>query len=146
MDRETNEGVIRVEVNCAYLSAWAAMLMIQDAERRLTAQGEGMKHEKKMWFSRFRAKVKELWDIHGKLDEDVWKSAYNERTGSYGAIDSFLRDANELARLILTFADRASTSQEAVDEVFALLRSRVGEGLMPDEALDFFDLDRFKKK
>ena len=50
-------------------------------------------------------------------------------------------EANELARLILLYADR-SANQDVVDAIFKFIREQPGEGIVDEELLKNFYLKK----
>ena len=125
-----------VETNVLYMGVMALDLILQDAERRMRAAGGGLKYEKKMAFNRFFKAVKEARMMSEILQDDVVAST---EKSSYRDYDIWLGEANELARLILLFADK-STVEGNSDAVFDRLDSLGGEGIITDEVLQKFYL------
>ena len=125
-----------VETNVLYMGVMALDLILHDAERRMRAVGGGFRQEKKMAFNRFFKAVKEARMMSGMLQDDVVAST---EKSSYRDYDIWLGEANELARLILLFADK-STVEGNSDAVFDRLDSLDGEGIITDDVLQRFYL------
>ena len=125
-----------VETNVLYMGVMALDLILHDAERRMRAIGGGFRQEKKMAFNRFFKAVKEARMMSGMLQDDVVAST---EKSSYRDYDIWLGEANELARLILLFADK-STVEGNSDAVFDRLDSLDGEGIITDDVLQRFYL------
>ncbi len=125
-----------VETNVLYMGVMALDLILQDAERRMRAAGGEFKYEKKMAFNRFFKAVKEARMMSERLQDDVVAST---EKSSYRDYDIWLGEANELARLILLFADKATVEGNS-DAVFDRLDSLQGEGIITDDVLQRFYL------
>lgn len=125
-----------VETNILYMGVMALDLILHDAERRMRAVGGGFRQEKKMAFNRFFKAVKEARMMSGLLQDDVVAST---EKSSYRDYDIWLGEANELARLILLFADKATVEGNS-DAVFDRLDSLQGEGIITDDVLQRFYL------
>lgn len=125
-----------VETNVLYMGVMALDLIIRDAERRMRAVGGGFKQSKKMMFNRFIESVKTACLMAERLQDDVVDSTAKS---SYKDYDVWLGEANELARLILLFADKATVEGNS-EAVFDRLDSLKGEGIIDDEALKNFYL------
>lgn len=133
---ENKITVQSVETNVLYMGVMALDLILQDAERRMRAAGGEFKYEKKMAFNRFFKAVKEARIMSERLQDDVVAST---EKSSYRDYDVWLGEANELARLILLFADK-STVEGNSDAVFDRLDSLEGEGIITDDVLQRFYL------
>lgn len=125
-----------VEINVLYMGVMALDLILRDAERRMRSVGGGFRQEKKMVFNRFFKAVKEACLMAERLQDDVIASTAGS---SYRDYDIWLGEANELARLVLLFADK-STGDGASDAVFELLGTFPGEGIIDDGVLENFRL------
>ena len=125
-----------VETNVLYMGVMALDLILRDTERRMKAAGGEFKYEKKMAFNRFFKAVKEACLMAERLQDDVVDSTAKS---SYKDYDVWLGEANELARLILLFADKSTVDHNS-DAVFDRLESLDGEGIITDEVLQRFYL------
>lgn len=125
-----------VETNILYMGVMALDLILRDTERRMRAIGGEFKYEKKMVFNRFFKAVKEACLMAERLQDDVIASTARS---SYRDYDVWLGEANELARLILLFADK-STEDGNSEAVFDILESLGGEGIIDEGVLRNFRL------
>lgn len=125
-----------VETNVLYMGVMALDLILRDAERRMKAAGGEFKYEKKMVFNRFFKAVKEACLMAERLQDDVVDSTAKS---SYKDYDVWLGEANELARLILTYADKSS-EDGAAEAVFDRLDSFKGAGVVSEDDLRRFFL------
>ena len=128
--------IASVEINVLYMGALALDLILRDAERRMRAQGGEFKHEKKQLFNRFTKAVKEACILVDQLNEDVINSTEKSHFKDYNVWQA---ESNELARLILTFADKAS-EEGATESIFNYIGSFKGAGIITKEALERFYL------
>lgn len=133
---ENKITVQSVETNVLYMGVMALDLILRDAERRMRAAGGEFRYEKKMTFNRFLKSVKDACLMAESLQGDVIKGT---EKSSYRDYDIWLGEANELARLILTFADKATIEGNS-EAVFDRLDSLKGEGIITDEVLQRFYL------
>lgn len=125
-----------VETNVLYMGVMALDLILRDAERRMRAVGGEFKREKKMIFNRFIESVKTACLMAERLQDDVIASTARS---SYRDYDVWLGEANELARLVLLFADK-STEDGNSEAVFDILESLEGEGIIDEGVLRNFRL------
>ena len=125
-----------VEINVLYIGVMALDLILRDAERRMRLAGGEFRFEKKQRFNRFFRSVKDACVQAEALQDDVVRCT---EKSSYKDYDIWLGEANELARLILLFADK-STTEGAAEMVFDCLDSFKGEGIINDEVLQRFYL------
>lgn len=125
-----------VEINTLYMGVLALDLILRDAERRMRAQGGEFKHEKKQCFNRFFKAVKEATIMAEMLGDDVIASTAKSHYKDYNIWQA---EANELARLMLTFADKA-TEEGASEAILGYIHSFKGAGIITDEVLERFYL------
>lgn len=125
-----------VETNVLYMGVMALDLILRDAERRMKAAGGEFKYEKKMVFNRFFKAVKEACLMAERLQDDVVDSTAKS---SYKDYDVWLGEANELARLILLYADKSS-EDGATEAIFSYLNSFKGAGVVSEDDLRRFFL------
>lgn len=125
-----------VETNVLYMGVMALDLILRDTERRMRAIGGEFKYGKKMVFNRFFKAVKEACLMAERLQDDVVASTAGS---SYKDYDVWLGEANELARLILLFADKSTVDHNS-DAVFDRLESLDGEGIITEDVLQRFYL------
>ena len=125
-----------VETNVLYMGVMALDLILRDTERRMRAIGGEFKYEKKMAFNRFIKSVKEACLMAERLQDDVVASTAGS---SYKDYDVWLGEANELARLILLYADKSS-EDGATEAIFGYLNSFKGAGVVSEDDLRRFFL------
>ena len=128
--------VASVEINVLYMGALALDLILRDAERRMKAQGSEFKYKKKQIFNRFIRAVKDATLMADQLNDDVISSTEKSHYKDYNIWQA---ESNELARLILTFADKAS-EEGATESIFNYLESFKGAGIITEESLKPFYL------
>lgn len=127
---------IAVEVNTIYMMSLAMDLIIRDIEWRMSKNKEAFRRDKKQLFTRFMQAVKTAC----VLQEDMTQDIYNEdEKHDYRNVQIWQEEANELARLMLLFADR-SADQEVVDGIFKFIREQPAEGIVDEKMLDNFRL------
>lgn len=127
-----------VTVNAAYLMALALELMIRDIERRLAMQNATIQREKKRKYSMFLDHYKKALYFAEQLTEDIFEV---DAENKWRNIPVWQEESNELARLILLYADRSADS-ENVNKVFKLLRELPGEGIINEEVLKNYYLKK----
>lgn len=127
---------IAVEVNTIYMMSLAMDLLIRDIEWRMSKNRDSFRKDKKQLFTRFMQAVKTACI----LQEDMTQDIYNEdEKHDYRNVQIWQEEANELARLMLLFADR-SADQEVVDRIFSFIREQPAEGIVDEKMLDNFRL------
>jgi len=125
-----------LEVNALYMMSLAMDIIIRDCEWRMAKNREGWKREKKQLFTRFTRAVRDACVLQDQLTQDIWDI---EDMHDYKNVDIWLQQANELARLVLLFADR-SVDQDSVDRIMKYLREQPGEGIVDEKFLEAFYL------
>lgn len=113
-------------------------LILRDNEWRMNKQRETFKREKKQLFSRYTKAVRDACYLQDQLTQDIFDC--DEKHG-WKNIPLWQEEANELARLILLFADRSS-DQDTVDKIFSFIRSLQGEGIVDEKMLESFYLKK----
>ena len=127
---------IAVEVNTIYMMSLAMDLIIRDIEWRMSKNRDSFRKDKKQLFTRFMQAVKTACI----LQEDMTQDIYNEdEKHDYRNVQIWQEEANELARLMLLFADR-SADQDVVDKIFSFIREQPCEGIVDEKMLDNFRL------
>ena len=124
--------------NAAYLMSLALDLILRESEWKMKLRNEGYKKEKKQLFSRYTKTVRTACVLQDQLTQDIWDV---EENYNYKNVDLWLEQANELARLILMFADR-SVNVDVVDSIFKFIRDQPGEGIVDEKLLDEFRLKK----
>ena len=124
--------------NAAYLMSLALDLILRESEWKMRLRNEGYKKEKKQIFSRYTKAVRTACVLQEQLTQDIWDV---EENYNYKNVDLWLEQANELARLILMFADR-SVDVDVVDKIFKFIREQPGDGIVDEELLNEFYLKK----
>lgn len=136
MEKNTSINQAGIIHNALYMMSLAMDRLIREVEPIMRKHSESFVREKKQQFTRYSKMVKDACRMQDDLTQDIWDM---EARNSYRNVDFWLEQGNELARLILLFADRSS-DQNNVDKVFSLLRSLPGEGIVDEELLNLFYL------
>ena len=132
----TADGII---TNTAYMAAFAIERMMIVLDRRLRTRGAHLVHEKKRNFTMLRRSieaVRRYYDL--AFDEDLVTAC--ESSGRMSDYDGAHEDANEIARLLLLYADRCGYNQKNYEELFQILRNMPdGLGKITEDVLkDFY--------
>lgn len=127
-----------VETNMLYLMSLAMDRILRDNERIMSKYRESFVREKKQLFNRYSKMVRDACIIQDQLTQDIWDV---EEKNEYRNVDLWLGQSNELARLMLLFADR-SRDQETVDKIFKFIREQPGEGIVDEKMLESFYLKK----
>ena len=140
MEDKKNSSINQAGIihNCLYMMSLAMDRLVREVEPIMRNHSESFVREKKQLFSRYSKTVKDACRLQDELTQDIWDM---EEKHNYRNVDFWLEQGNELARLILLFADRSS-DQNNVDKVFSLLRSLPGEGIVDEDLLDLFYLKK----
>ena len=125
-----------LETNAIYLMSLAMDMILRHNEYLMSKQRESFKREKKQLFTRYTRAVRDACIIQDQLTQDIWDV---EKQYGYRNVDVWLEEANELARLILMFADR-SVNTDVVADIFKYIRSMHGEGIVDEKMLESFYL------
>lgn len=138
-NRETQYLTVEdVEVNALYMMSQAMDLMLRDVERRLRAKGQILRHESKRIFTRFTECVRGACINADTLDQHI---AGSTAPSGYKDYNIWQEEANELARLMLLYADRCGQYPDRIADVFSLLNSyKTGAGIIDEAALERFRL------
>lgn len=127
-----------VETNVLYMMSLAMDLILRDNEWRMRKQGEAFKKEKKQLFNRYTKVVRDACYLQDKLTQDIFDC---DEKHDWKNIPLWQDEANELARLVLLYADR-SACQEVVDSIFSHIRSLPCEGIVDEKMLESFYLKK----
>lgn len=138
-DLPHSEQVERVEINVTYVIALALSMLINDIEKSLISRRVRYKQDRKRRFNNIISSIKE---IKRNLDIIDYIDFAEDLEGHYDAYQYYQEDAAELARLVLLFADRQGHNPDNANEVFRLLRSQKGEGIIDEETLKRFYLKK----
>ena len=137
-ERNTPFNQAGVETNCLYLMSLAMDRILRHNEWLMSKQRERFRHEKKQLFTRYARAVRDACILQDQLTQDIWDV---EESHDYRNVDTWLDQANELARLILLFADK-SPNQDVCDAIFRFIRSQPGEGIVDEKMLESFYLQK----
>ena len=124
------------ETNCLYLMSLAMDLILRHNEFLMSKQREAFKREKKQLFTRYAKTVRDACYLQDQLTNDIWDV---EKSYGYKNVDVWLDQANELARLILLYADK-SVDVDVVNKIFTFIREQPGEGIVDEKMLESFYL------
>lgn len=136
---EEKETIENVEVNICYMMSRAMDRLMLDAERRLVKRNIVFRQDKKVLFRRLMESIAAVYRYSAKLNEDIELSA---KPSGYKDLDVWSEETNEMCRLILLYSDKCGKYPDAANQVFKLLRSFEGEGIITEEALQRFYLKK----
>lgn len=123
-------------INTAFMTALTLELFIRDLEKRMAMQGASFQREAKQKFTRFLDFTKKALYYAEELTQEIYNV---DEQAHWKNIPVWQEESNELARLILLYADRSSNA-DAVNDIFKFLRSIPGEGIVTEEMLDNYRL------
>ena len=129
---------ISTEVNTIYMMSLAMDLIIRNIEWRMNKNRETFRREKRQLFTRFMQAVKTACILQEDLTQDIYRE---DEKHDYRNVQIWQEEANDLARLVLMFADR-SVDQDVVDRIFAFIREQSGDGIIDERLLDDFRLKK----
>ena len=124
------------ETNTLYMLSLAMDLILRNNEWLMAKKREYFKHEKKQLFTRYTKAVRDACYLQDKLTQDIYDV---DEANNFKNVDIWLEEANELARLILLFADR-SANTDVVEAIFKHIRSLPGDGIVDEKMLESFYL------
>lgn len=127
---------VSTEVNTIYMMSLAMDLILRDAEWRMRKHREAFKHEKRQLFTRFTKAVRDACYLQDRLTQDIFDC---DEKHDWKNIPVWQEESNELARLILLYADRSANIDE-VSSIFKHIRSLPGEGIVDEAMLSNFYL------
>lgn len=125
-----------VLINVEFMTALALELMLRETERRMEMEGARFQREAKQKFNRFLDHTKKALYFAEELTQEIYNV---DADANWKNVPIWQEESNELARLILLFADR-SADVDNVDKVFKHLRSLPSEGIITEDLLDRFRL------
>jgi len=125
-------------VNTAFMTALTLELMIREIERRLKMHNAAFQREAKKKFSYFTDHCKKALFYAEELTQEIYKV---DAAANWRNIPVWQEESNELARLILLYADRSSDIDN-VEAIFKMIRERPGEGLVDEKMLEKFYLKK----
>lgn len=129
---------LSVIINSIYMMSLSMDLMIREADRMMRRDGATFRREKRQIFTRFMKAVNTACILQEELSQDIYRE---DEKHNFKNVQTWQDEANELARLILLFADR-SADQDAVDAIFRFIREHPGEGIVTEEMLESFYLKK----
>ena len=132
----SDEKKLSVIINSIYMMSLSMDLMIREAERIMRKDGATFRQEKRQIFNRFMKAVNTACILQEELTQDIYRE---DEKHNFKNVQTWQDEANELARLILLYADR-SVDQNAVDSIFKHMRSIPGEGIVDEAMLSNFYL------
>lgn len=127
---------VSTEVNTIYMMSLAMDLILRDADWRMRKHREAFKHEKKQLFTRYTKTVRDACFLQDQLTQDIFDC---DSVHDFKNIPVWQEEANELARLMLLFADRSSDA-DVVDRIFSFIREQPAEGIVTERLLESFYL------
>ena len=126
------------ETNALYMMSLAMDLILRHNEWLMSKQREAFKREKKQLFNRYVKTVRDACYLQEQLTQDIYDC---DEKYDYRNVQVWQEEANELARLILMYADR-SADQDVVDKIFSFIREQPAEGIVDETMLDNFRLKK----
>lgn len=126
------------ETNVLYMMSIAMDLILRNNEWLMAKVRQYFRHDKKQVFTRYTKAVRDACYLQDLLMQDVFDV---DEKNDFRNVQTWQVEANELARLILLFADR-SADQNVVDGIFKFIRSTPGEGIVDEQLLSNFYLKK----
>lgn len=127
---------VSLEINVLFMASLAMDLILRNAEWKMRRNREAFKQEKKQVFTRYTKAVRDACILQEMLTQNIYDV---DSANNYRNIQTWQEESNELARLILLYADR-SADQEVTDAIFKFIREQPGEGIVDDAMLQNFYL------
>lgn len=125
-----------LETNVLYIMTYAMDLMARDMDRKFRSEGGFFHQHKKMLFHRYTESIRQAIELSRQINDAVEQVT---APGGYKDLDKFAADGNEMARLLLAYADKSDIGDN-IKAVFSLLRELPGGGLVTEEKLKRFYL------
>ena len=125
-----------VLINTEFVVVLALELMLRETERRMEMESACFQRETKQKFNYFLDHTKKALHYAEELTQEIYKV---DSKSKWRNIPVWQDESNELARLILLYADR-SADVDNVNKVFKLLRELPGENIIDEKLLDRFRL------
>ena len=125
-------------INAVFMMSLSMELMIRDIEREMAHQGAAFQKEAKQKFTRFLDFTKKALFYAEELTQEIYKV---DAEVKWKNIPVWQEESNELARLILLYADK-SADVDNVEAIFKMLRELPGEGIVDEEMLKRFYLNK----
>ena len=127
-----------LETNLLYMASIAMDLILRHNEWLMAKQREAFKREKKQVFTRYANAVRTACTLQDMLMQDIYDC---DEKNNWSNVQVWQDEANELARLMLMYADR-SVNQEVIDKIFAFIREQPSEGIVDENMLQNFYLKK----
>ena len=127
-----------LETNLLYMASLTMDLLLRHNEWLMSKQRESFKREKKQLFNRYTKAVRDACILQEMLTQDIYDV---DAKNNFRNIQVWQEESNELARLMLLYADR-SANQDAVDAIFKFIREQPAEGIVDEAMLDNFRLKK----
>ena len=125
-----------LETNLLYMASLAMDLILRNNEWLMSKQREAFKREKKQLFTRYTKAVRDACWLQDQLTQDIFDC---DAKNSFRNIQVWQEESNELARLMLLYADR-SANADVVDAIFKFIREQPAEGIVDEKMLESFYL------
>lgn len=127
-----------METNVLYMMSLAMDLILRHNEWLMSKQRESFKREKKQLFNRYAKTVRDACYLQEQMTQDIYDV---DEKHDFRNVQVWQEESNELARLILMYADR-SVNQDVVDKIFSYIREQPAEGIVDEKMLDNFRLKK----
>ena len=127
-----------VITNTAYMMVLATELMLREVERLLSMENARIVKEKKRKFNMFLDHTKKALFFAEGVTEDIFEV---DAENKWKNVPIWQEEANELARLVLLYADR-SVNVDSVEKIFKFIREIPGEGIITEDVLKNFYLKK----
>ena len=134
--KNTTPNQAGMETNVLFMMSLAMDIILRDNEWRMSKMREAWKQEKKQIFTRYTKAVRTACVLQEMLTQDIYDC---DERNNFQNVDVWLEEANELARLILMFADRSADS-DVVSAIFKFIREQPAEGIVDEKMLESFYL------
>lgn len=119
-----------------FVMALAADRLVQDLQRRLKAQGDGLRHKSKYNLSQMILHLKAASHFGSELMDEVIEADAEHK---WKNIQTWQDEANEVARLVLLWEDR-EPFPDVCNEIFKFIRSTQGEGVVDEKMMEQYYL------
>jgi len=136
--QNNDEKKLSVIINTIYMMSLSMDLMIREAERIMRRDNATFRREKRQIFNRFMKAVNTACILQEELTQDIYRE---DEKHNYKNVQIWQDEANELARLVLLYADR-SADQEVTDAIFKFIREQPCEGIVDEKLLESFYLKK----
>lgn len=121
-----------------FTTAFAQDLMIQDLMRRMAGIDEGMRQRSRFNFNELIKALKRASFFVDQLKEELFDA---EAINKWKNVQTWQDEANEVARLVLLWADR-EPYPEVCNEIFKFIRSTKGQGVVDEKMLEQYYLKK----